>query len=208
MSLIDWSDPDEMLGLLVEYVADEAATSHDDPDRDHFLNQLSRELGVLAVHELATADRIELSLRKIIDSQPRDFASDPSHGSPRSVHRRASSYRNRESSSRSVRSMTSCDPPSNSAVAPDANRCFTVLQEPASPRAVRAAEPQAVGRHNPHHRHAKRSDRKRLAHRYGLPRVGNMGRRSQELQTGMGRRCAEWRSSYPLTVLAIGAFHA
>jgi hypothetical protein len=77
MSLIDWSDPDEMLGLLVEYVADEAATSHDDPDRDHFLNQLSRELGALAVHDFATADRIELALRKIIDSQPRDFANDP-----------------------------------------------------------------------------------------------------------------------------------
>jgi hypothetical protein len=35
---------------------------------------------------------------------------------------------------------------SNSAVAPDANRCFTVLQEPRSPRAVRAGEPRAVGR--------------------------------------------------------------
>lgn len=77
MSLIDWSDPDEMLGLLVEYVADEAATAHDDPDRNHFLKQLSRELDALAVHDFATADRIELSLREIIDAQPRDFASDP-----------------------------------------------------------------------------------------------------------------------------------
>jgi hypothetical protein len=33
---------------------------------------------------------------------------------------------------------------SNSAVAPDANRCFTVLQEPRFRRAVRAGEPQAV----------------------------------------------------------------
>ena len=32
------------------------------------------------------------------------------------------------------------------AVAPDANRCFTVLREPRSGRAVRAGEPQAVGR--------------------------------------------------------------
>jgi hypothetical protein len=76
MSLIDWSDPDEMLGLLVEYVADEAAISHEDPERDGFLNQLSRELGALAVQGFAT-DRIELSLREIIDSQPRDFANDP-----------------------------------------------------------------------------------------------------------------------------------
>ena len=76
MSLIDWSDPDEMLGLLLEYVADEAATSHDDPDRKHFLNQLSRELGACAGHDFATPDLIELALREIIDSQPREFASD------------------------------------------------------------------------------------------------------------------------------------
>jgi hypothetical protein len=34
----------------------------------------------------------------------------------------------------------------NSAVAPDANRCFTVFREPTSSRAVRAGEPRAVGR--------------------------------------------------------------
>jgi hypothetical protein len=39
MSLIDWSDPDEMLGLLIEYVADETVASHDDLDRADFLNQ-------------------------------------------------------------------------------------------------------------------------------------------------------------------------
>lgn len=76
MSLIDWSDPEEMLGLLVEYVADEAATFPDDPDRDRFLNQLSRELGALAATNFATAGRIASSLEKIIDSQPRDFAND------------------------------------------------------------------------------------------------------------------------------------
>ena len=77
MSLIDWSDPDEMLGLLLEYVADEVATSHDDPDRNHFLSQLSRELHALAAHDFGTTGRIELALREVIDSQPRDFASDP-----------------------------------------------------------------------------------------------------------------------------------
>lgn len=77
MSFIDWSDPDEMFGLLVEYVADEAATSHDDPDRALFLSQLSRELGALAARDLGSADRIGLPLREIIDSQPREFAGDP-----------------------------------------------------------------------------------------------------------------------------------
>lgn len=77
MSLIDWSDPDEMLGLLVEYVADEAAASHDDRDRSHFLRTLQRELDALAVHDFGTADRISRTLREVIASQPSEFASDP-----------------------------------------------------------------------------------------------------------------------------------
>jgi hypothetical protein len=77
MSLIDWSDPEEMLGLLVEYVADETVASRDDVDRAHFLNQLSRELGAIAEQDFESVDRIELTLRDIHDSQPREFASDP-----------------------------------------------------------------------------------------------------------------------------------
>jgi hypothetical protein len=77
MSLIDWSDPDEMLGLLVEYVADEAATSHGDRERSYFLSHLSRELGALGRRDFGSPHRIELALRDIIDSQPRDFAIDP-----------------------------------------------------------------------------------------------------------------------------------
>jgi hypothetical protein len=75
MSLIDWSDPEEMLGLLVDYVADEAIASHD-ADRSHFLNQLSRELGAVAEQDFESAHRIELTLREIHESQPRQFASD------------------------------------------------------------------------------------------------------------------------------------
>ncbi len=77
MSLIDWSDPAEMFGLLVEYIADETVASHDDADRAHFLNQLSRELGTIAEHGVESVDRIALTLREIHDSQPREFASDP-----------------------------------------------------------------------------------------------------------------------------------
>ena len=77
MSLIDWADPEEMLGLLLEYVADETVASHDDADRDHFLNQLARELGDIAEQVFESVDRIALALREIHDSQPREFASDP-----------------------------------------------------------------------------------------------------------------------------------
>ncbi len=77
MSLIDWSDPDEMLGLLVEYVADETLASHDDADRVQFLNQLSRELDAMTDQDFESVDRIELTLREVCDSQPREFASDP-----------------------------------------------------------------------------------------------------------------------------------
>jgi hypothetical protein len=75
MTLIDWSDPDEMLGLLIDYVADEAIASRD-ADRSHFLQQLSRELAAAAEQGFETADRIELTLREIRDSQPREFAAD------------------------------------------------------------------------------------------------------------------------------------
>lgn len=76
MSLIDWSDPDEMLGLLVEYVADEMGASSDDADRYQFLNQLSRDLAAIADLGFESIDRIELTLREVHDSQPREFASD------------------------------------------------------------------------------------------------------------------------------------
>jgi hypothetical protein len=77
MSLIDWSDPEEMLGLLVEYVADEAVASHHDAERAQFLSQLSRELGDVADSDSKSVDQTELRLRQIYASQPREFASDP-----------------------------------------------------------------------------------------------------------------------------------
>jgi hypothetical protein len=77
MSLIDWSDPDEMLGLLIEYVADETVTSHADVDRADFLNQLLRELRSIAEQEFESVDRVELTLREIRGSRSSEFASDP-----------------------------------------------------------------------------------------------------------------------------------
>ena len=102
MSLIDWGDPEEMLGLLVEYVADEASTSHDDPHRNRFLRQLSQEVGAVAVYDFASADQIGSSLRRIADSQPRDFANDPVmphlEACIEELHRIESENRHREAS--------------------------------------------------------------------------------------------------------------
>lgn len=75
MSLIDWSDPDEMLGLLVEYVADEALACAD-ADRAEFLRALRGDLEHLARQEQAP-DEIADALTEIRNGQPREFLADP-----------------------------------------------------------------------------------------------------------------------------------
>lgn len=77
MSLIDWSDADAMLGLLVEYVADEAVAAQGDHERSAFLDQLSRELFATSEAQLESADEIAHALREIHNGQPREFADDP-----------------------------------------------------------------------------------------------------------------------------------
>lgn len=77
MTLIDWSDPEAMLGLLIEYVDEEAVSTPNDPERSGFLQQLSRDLLAVAEQDLDAPDQIARSLREIHDSQPREFASDP-----------------------------------------------------------------------------------------------------------------------------------
>ena len=77
MSLIDWSDPDEMLGLLVEYVADEKAEARGDAGRAEFLNQLWEELVRIAEQNCDSAQQIALDLQSVLDDVPSDFADDP-----------------------------------------------------------------------------------------------------------------------------------
>jgi hypothetical protein len=77
MSFIDWSDPEEMLGLLVEYVADEARTSQDDPARVAFLQTLLAGLERLADAELEAVDQIAQALGEVRRSQPIEFVADP-----------------------------------------------------------------------------------------------------------------------------------
>ena len=77
MSFIDWSDPEEMLGLLAEYVADEALAEREDRDRATFLDALSSQLTALAsmADELPAKAAVE-RLRDIYESQPVEFAED------------------------------------------------------------------------------------------------------------------------------------
>jgi hypothetical protein len=44
MTFIDWSDSEEMIGLLIEYVADERNESHRDRKRQRFLSDLLADL--------------------------------------------------------------------------------------------------------------------------------------------------------------------
>ena len=77
MTFIDWSDREEMLGLLIEYVADERSESVGDPERTKFLEDLSQELGDVATTAASTpADQTIQMLRVISDSQPGEFAGD------------------------------------------------------------------------------------------------------------------------------------
>jgi hypothetical protein len=76
-TLIDWSDPEEMLGLLCEYVADEKLDARDD-ERVRFLSALSNELAGLAVRAPdLSADEVIEQLRAIDAFQRDDFADDP-----------------------------------------------------------------------------------------------------------------------------------
>lgn len=73
MSLIDWSDPDEMLGLLIDYVADEAGASGGDSDRAAWLQDLRGELETIAGDD---TDHLARALREMRNAQPDEFAGD------------------------------------------------------------------------------------------------------------------------------------
>jgi vacuolar-type H+-ATPase subunit B/Vma2 len=76
MSFINWSDPEEMLDLLAEYVADERLAERD-RQRTKFLDELSSEL--IAIGSLvgeSTREAID-RLRSIYDSQPPELGTDP-----------------------------------------------------------------------------------------------------------------------------------
>lgn len=78
MTFIDWSDSEEMLGLLSEYVADERNDALHDPVREGFLTALSAELTELARElDALSPDTVIDRLRAIHRSQAEDFLGDP-----------------------------------------------------------------------------------------------------------------------------------
>ena len=77
MSILDWSDPEEMVGLLAEYIRDELREELHDRERRAFLRALSAAIASLASQpDLLTTDTLT-RLRNIYDSQPAGFAGDP-----------------------------------------------------------------------------------------------------------------------------------
>ena len=78
MSFINWSDSQEMLGLLSEYVADERHDSTEDPARAHFLAGVLEELGELTARVDETNDDDSIAtLRTILESANGEFRDDP-----------------------------------------------------------------------------------------------------------------------------------
>ncbi len=77
VSMIDWSDPDEMLGLLVEYVRDELAAAHGDRERAAFLRSLRSALDALAARGRLSPRGALARLRRIAEAQPAAFIGDP-----------------------------------------------------------------------------------------------------------------------------------
>ncbi|HET9333118.1 MAG TPA: hypothetical protein VFQ21_05995 [Gemmatimonadota bacterium] len=78
MTFIDWSDPEEMLGLLIEYVADERAETRHDRERTSFLSEVLAELTDLTDNARAMPpDEVIMRLRVLHGSQSIAFSADP-----------------------------------------------------------------------------------------------------------------------------------
>ena len=78
VSYIDWSDGEEMFGLLVEFVEDELGEADDDPMRRRFLAKLDSDL--MALQERITTMTPEESIdafEEIQSSIEDEFENDP-----------------------------------------------------------------------------------------------------------------------------------
>jgi hypothetical protein len=78
MTFIDWSDPEDMLGLLSEYVADARNDSQADPARVVFLTALLNDL--IQLTRLSDGVSLEEAidrLRQLHESHTDVFAGDP-----------------------------------------------------------------------------------------------------------------------------------
>jgi hypothetical protein len=78
MPFIDWSDSEEMVGLLIEYISDEGNESHGDRKRNRFLSNLIAEITELEERfsKQFNAEAIN-QLQKIYNSIDSEFKEDP-----------------------------------------------------------------------------------------------------------------------------------
>ena len=77
MTFIDWSDPAEMLGLLVEYVVDERNDARN-AARCAWLGDLAAELSGLAErYDAIPPEDLIARMREIFDTRPSEFEGDP-----------------------------------------------------------------------------------------------------------------------------------
>ena len=77
MAFIDWSDSEAMLGLLVEWVADERSASGDSA-RGAFLAGLSAELSRLADrHDAMGLEELIASMRALYEARAEEAPGDP-----------------------------------------------------------------------------------------------------------------------------------
>ena len=78
MTFIDWSDPEEMLGLLSEYVSDARNEAEADPTRAASLGALLHDLTELIHQSDAMAlEEVVAELRRIHGSHARELSGDP-----------------------------------------------------------------------------------------------------------------------------------
>lgn len=77
MSILDWSDPEEMLGLLIEFLRDELLEETRDRARARFLRTLANDVESLDDRMATSPHEVRQELRRICDSQRAEFERDP-----------------------------------------------------------------------------------------------------------------------------------
>lgn len=78
MAFVDWSDPEGMFGLLLDFVADERAECEEDPERQRFLSGLLAQLRPLeaGLAEISAFVLVQ-ELKDAYEFVGPEFASDP-----------------------------------------------------------------------------------------------------------------------------------
>jgi hypothetical protein len=78
MTFIDWSDTEEMLGLLAEFIREAKTDCRKDPEREKFLSKLLLDLGAFSGQlEMLTRKQGTDRLRGIYKAIDPEFSDDP-----------------------------------------------------------------------------------------------------------------------------------